>query len=218
MQLPPPATAGQPAPTTTKEYDATGRYVATYTLGQADASGRAYDKRKVSYEDLIADAVRQSAVYGRNVPPPTIARSSGTLRVAVDRVVSAQLEERLELPLLAGSVLSTETAIKLVTRGQERAPSIERAALGYEKLAASAPYRTKTAQFDFDTLKIGGRGFDDLLTMIEALAKEREVIKPTAARPPKACRPTVKKRSSAGPRSRIARSPRWPRCCAPSRT
>ncbi len=163
---------------TVSEYDATGRYLAKYQPGDEPDT---YRKRKLSYESLIMDSLLQSATFGKEVPAPEIVQSRAQLRITAGRLAELRAQERLELPLVAGSELSVQTATALTAIGDRPAVAVDRVALATdtERLAADAPYRSQSARFDFNSIKIGGRGFDELLSMLESLATRRSQLEPT---------------------------------------
>jgi HEAT repeat protein len=158
-----------------EEYDATGRYKAEYrAVGKAGDGALQYERRKLSYAALIMGDNARSA-FSNASASPKLTESSGTLVVSGTLLRSMSAKETLEVELVAGRKLATQTSLTMSLAERKPAdPQLTLAAVQRDavKLAASEPYQHVSSKFDLDQAKIGDRTFDQVVSELEAEAQE----------------------------------------------
>ncbi|MBM4361753.1 MAG: HEAT repeat domain-containing protein [Deltaproteobacteria bacterium] len=173
------APPGDTATWVAEEYDATGRYVAQYARSAGEGH---FTKRKLKYASLLAEEKPAVKLLPGTPALPAFTASEGSVVLALGFPKSLQAKEVLTTTLTGASELRVTTSFVLVFESQTTTPPVDLRALeaATRPLSAGAPYVHASGTFDLDASKMGRLGFDEIVSAIESVAKDKPEPTPAA--------------------------------------
>lgn len=170
------ATSDAPAKTwQVTEYDATGAYVAEYSV----VKSKAIQKRKVEYTKTLKDK-REGKALAQDIGAPQVTSSTGEIIVKDEAIQKITLSDSCKMPVAIGSALSSKTELSLELKEQK--PHTASAAFkdlqkSYKRYGRDEAFLNPVSQEVLDAARMRGMTFDQVVAQLEEMAKDPEQLK-----------------------------------------